>query len=257
MKLIDTHAHLSSSEFDSDRAEVLSRALKTCDALIDIGAGTSFDAYQKACQLAESSPQIYFTVGIHPHDADRLGHDAEIQSKIESFLSHPKCVAIGECGLDYYYKNSSPENQRTVFRTHLEWGRHTGLPLSIHTREAEEHSIEELKDYSGPAIFHCFTGTKRLAEFAIQKDFYISFSGIVTFKKAEELRQIFLSIPLHRIVIETDAPFLAPVPHRGKRNESSFLEHTARFLASLRGISYQEFAEQTSLNARRLFSLPE
>jgi len=253
-KLIDTHTHLSSKEFDSDRGDVLKRALQICEAVVDIGSGTSVDAFQRAMQFAESHPQIFFTAGIHPHDADAIGKNENILKEIEDLVQHPKCVAVGECGLDYYYKNSAPESQKEVFRWHLELAKKYSLPLCIHTRDAEADTKEILKDYSGPAIFHCFTGTQDLADFGVSKNFLISFSGIVTFKTAEDLRQIFLSLPMKNILVETDSPFLAPVPVRGKRNESAFIEHTARFLSEKRGISFDEFARTTSSNARALFS---
>ncbi len=253
MRLIDTHTHLSSADFDNDRNEVVSRALEVCDYLIDIGSGTSPDAFLKAKELSESQEKIYFTAGVHPHDADKIGNDPDIRFQIEKLSEHPKCVAIGECGLDYYYQHSSREKQIKTFEWHIGLARQKNLPLTIHTRDAEDDTKMILKDYSGPGIFHCFTGTQDLAKFGIQRGFMISFSGIVTFKKAENLQKVFLNIPLENIVIETDSPYLAPVPVRGKRNESSYVEHTARFLATLRGISFEDFSRQTSENALKVF----
>jgi len=252
--LIDIHTHLSAEEFDGDRSEVLTRALEVCDVLIDIGSGTSHEAFLRAKNLAESHPQVYFTAGIHPHDADKIGSDDSVLNQIEELLSHPKCVAIGECGLDYFYKNSSRDNQMKTFEWHIKKAEEFALPLMIHTRDAEKDTKDLLARYEGPAVFHCFTGTEDLALFGVAKDFLVSFSGIVTFKKAEDLRAIFLKLPLKNIVVETDSPFLAPVPMRGKRNESAFVKHTAEFLAHLAGLPFEEFAKQTSENAFRVFS---
>lgn len=254
MKPIDVHTHLSCEDFDADRSDVMARALAACDVLIDIGAGTSPDASERARKLSETYPQVYFTAGVHPHDAETLGINQEIREKILELAKHPKCVAIGECGLDYYYENSKPNVQMEVFRWHLEVAKATGLPLMIHTRDAEPDTIEILRDYPGHAIFHCFTGSDALADFGVSKGFYISFSGIVTFKNAEALRQTFLRVPLEHILIETDSPYLAPVPMRGKRNESSFLPHTAEFLAKLKGVDPLSFIGKTRDNSLKVFS---
>lgn len=253
MKLIDVHTHISSTEFDSDRTEVLERALQVCSHLIDIGAGTSPGAHLAAKGFAESVNEVYFTAGVHPHDAETLGVQTSIRSEIESLLSHPKCVAVGECGLDYYYDHSPKELQHEVFKWQIELADRFQLPLMIHTREAEEDTMKLLKNYDGRAIFHCFTSSQELANFGIEKNFFISFSGIITFKNAENLRQVFLNTPPENILIETDAPYLAPVPLRGKRNEASFIEHTAKFLSELKGMSLEEFSRLTTQNALRCF----
>ncbi|MDB5037636.1 MAG: TatD family deoxyribonuclease [Bacteriovoracaceae bacterium] len=254
MKLIDTHTHLSSEEFNDNRAEVVARALKVCDYIIDIGSGTSKNAFQRAKDLAEAHPEVYFTAGIHPHDAEALGKNEEILKEIESLLTHPKCVGVGEAGLDYFYKHSSREAQISVFKWHIKLAEKYKLPLTIHTRDAEEDTKDLLKNFEGPAVFHCFTGTQDLANFGLTKKIWISFSGIVTFKNAQDLRNVFLSLPLDRVLLETDSPFLAPVPMRGKTNESAFIEHTAKFLADLKKISLEELTNTTSKNALSLFS---
>lgn len=254
MKLIDTHTHLSSEEFSGNREEILTRAFEVCDYLIDIGSGTSPNAFEKAKALAESHPAIYFTAGIHPHDAERLGENEKILQEIERLMNHPKCVAVGECGLDYFYKHSSSEKQIQTFKWHIDLAKKYNLPLMIHTRDAEEDTKRLLGDYDGPAVFHCFTGSQELASFGIAKNFYISFSGIVTFKNADALRSVFLSSPMKNILVETDSPYLAPVPMRGKTNESSFIQHTAKFLATLKNLSFESFAEETSQNALSLFT---
>lgn len=253
MKPIDVHTHLSSSEFDADRDEVVARALETCEAFIDIGAGTSVDAFNRAKKLAESNPKIFFTAGIHPHDAEALGVDNETLKAIEEIVKHPKCVAVGECGLDYYYEHSPKDRQAQVFDWHKKLALKSNLPLMIHTRDAEDDTMTMLANYAGSAIFHCFTGTKKLAEFGVSKGFFISFSGIVTFKTASDLRETFSSLPIENILVETDSPYLAPIPMRGKRNESSFIAHTVRFLAELRGMSVDAFVKATRENSLRAF----
>lgn len=253
-KWIDTHTHLSSSDYDSDRTEVLKRAEDVCDYLIDIGSGMSLDAFEKSRLLAESHNSIYFTAGIHPHDADKLGTDTPTLNRLSELYSHPKCVAVGECGLDYYYKNSDIENQKRTFQWHIDQALKYRLPLMIHTRDAEADTMKLLEPYTGTAVLHCFTGTQSLADFAKSKGFFVSFSGIVTFKNADSLRNVFLSLPEDLLLIETDAPFLAPAPLRGKRNESAFIKHTAQFLANLRGISEDHFSSTLRRNSLKLFS---
>ncbi len=253
MKAIDIHTHISSSEYDNDRVEVLNRALSICDYLIDIGSGMSTDAFLKSQKFSSENERVYFTAGVHPHDADTAGQNAELRKNISQIVEDPKCVAVGECGLDYYYNNSVRSSQMDTFRWHINLAVEKNLPLMIHTRDAEGDTQDLLASYDGPAVFHCFTGTQELANFGIKKGFYISFSGIVTFKNAAALREVFLNTPLENIVIETDAPFLAPVPMRGKRNESSFIHHTAEYLAGIRGMDTQSFIEVTSQNALKLF----
>lgn len=254
MKLIDIHTHLSADDFASNRSEILERALKVCDYLIDIGSGTSPDAFDRARKLAEENPQVYFTAGIHPHDAATLGDDEKILKAIEELAAHPKCVAIGECGLDYYYQHSPRDAQAKIFDWHIRLAERSKLPLMIHTRDAEADTKSMLSGYPGKAVFHCFTGTQDLADFGIHKGFFVSFSGIVTFKNAQALRDVFMKTPSENILVETDSPYLAPVPMRGKVNESSFIEHTAKFLAGLKGIDLQWFTDLTSKNALGLFS---
>jgi TatD DNase family protein len=249
LKPIDIHTHLSSEGFEADRSEVLQRAIQACEYLIDIGAGTGERAHLAARDLADQFGSVYFTAGIHPHDAGTHGANSQIKKEIEELLSHPKCVAVGECGLDYYYDHSPREIQKEVFTWQMELARKFNLPLMIHTRDAEEDTMEMLSNFEGHAVFHCFTGSQKLADFGVRKGFRISFSGIVTFKNAQDLRQVFRSLPQDRILIETDSPYLAPVPMRGKRNESAFIEHTAEFLAKELGISVEDFLTVTRANS--------
>lgn len=252
-KWIDIHTHLSSPDFDQDRSDVMNRALETCSLLIDIGSGTSSDAFKRAMKLAESHSQVYFTAGVHPHDASSVLDATDLRAEIEKALEHPKCVAVGECGLDYYYQHSSREAQAEVFRWQIDLAKKYNLPLMIHTRDAEHDTIGALETFEGSAVFHCFTGSPSLADFGLRKGFYISFSGIVTFKKATDLQEIAKQIPLENLLIETDSPYLAPIPLRGKRCESSFVKHTAEFICELRGITADTLANQVQLNASRLF----
>lgn len=253
LQWIDTHTHLSSPDFDADRAEVLKRALQNCEFLVEIGAGTAENAPDRAKALSESHEAIYFSAGVHPHDAEKVESEKSLRESFLHYYSHPKCVAVGECGLDYFYDNSPREKQKEVFRWQIKIAEEVKLPLSIHTRDANEDTIELLKDYEGQAVFHCFTGSQELADFGVQKNFFISFSGIVTFKKAEDLRERLKSVPLENLLIETDAPYLAPIPHRGKRNESSFIEHTASFVAEQKNISVEKLQIQLRENSKRLF----
>ncbi len=253
MKVIDIHTHLTAKDYDEDRGAMIERALMTCDYLIDIGSGTSSRAFEDARKLADSHSRIYFTSGIHPHDADTVGQDMSLRNDLSAILSHNKCVAVGECGLDYFYNHSPREKQAEVFEWQIDLARKHNLPLMIHTRDAEDDTKASLSSYSGRGVFHCFTGTYDLAKFGVDRGFLVSFSGIVTFKNAQALREVFLALPMDTIVIETDSPYLAPVPMRGKRNESSFIGHTARFLADLRKIPLEDFIDQTSQNALRLF----
>jgi TatD DNase family protein len=249
MKPIDVHTHLSSKEFNEDRAEVMQRALETCDLLIDIGSGTGDRAHLESRELADQFESVYFTAGIHPHDAATHGRNDKLKREIEDLLSHPKCVAVGECGLDYYYDHSPREIQKEIFEWQISLAEKFNLPLMIHTRDAEDDTIEILSRFQGHAVFHCFTGTQRLADFGVQKNFRISFSGIVTFKTAEDLRKVARSLPKDRILIETDSPYLAPIPKRGNRNETSFIQHTAEFLAQELKMPTEQFVEQTRTNS--------
>ncbi|TVQ79080.1 MAG: TatD family deoxyribonuclease [Bradymonadales bacterium] len=251
---IDTHAHLSSDDFEKDRQEVLQRALETCEYLVEIGAGTAEDAPIRAKALAEENDRIFFTAGVHPHDAKEVSSEDNLRQVITPHFSHPKCVAVGECGLDYHYDNSPRDKQREVFSWQIGFAKEFSLPLSIHSREAEEDTKKALTDFDGQAVFHCFTGSWDMARFGVEKGFFISFSGIVTFKAAKDLQETVKKLPLENLLVETDAPFLAPIPMRGKRNESSFIEHTADFIAKLRGIDPQELSMKLKQNSLRLFS---
>jgi TatD DNase family protein len=256
---VDSHSHIEMDRFDSDRDETIQRALDAgVKIIVDVGNGdVAGDSHAGAFKLAGQYPFIFTTVGVHPHEA-RLLDDRLSDSLIE--MSHnSKVIAWGEIGLDYYYDNSPRDVQRAAFRKQLRCARERGLPVVIHTRDAEPDTIDILREeWSGaglPGIIHCFTGTRGLAEAAIEMGFYISFSGVVTFKKAGDLRETARHLPMDRILIETDSPFLAPVPFRGRRNEPAFVVHTARHIAELRDLSTDEIGEITSANFERIFRL--
>jgi TatD DNase family protein len=254
---IDSHAHIEGEEFDADREAVIRRALDAgVEIIVCVGDGeVARDSHAAAFRIAEEHSFIYTTVGVHPHEA-RLLND-EMNTKLEELSRHPKVIAWGEIGLDYHYDNSPREVQRDAFRKQLRMARDRGLPVSIHTREAEADTLEilgeEWKDSGLGGVIHCFTGTRKFAESAIELGFHISFSGVITFKNAEDLRETARALPLDRILIETDSPFLTPVPYRGRRNEPAYVVDTAERIAELRGMSLAEIGRQTSNNFIRLF----
>jgi TatD DNase family protein len=242
MSLIDSHCHLDGKPFAADRQAVIRRAREAgVDTLVAIGL-------QPAVELAEADENIYAVVGVHPHEAAQA-------SGLEAapLLSHPKVVAVGEIGLDYHYDFSPRDTQRAVFEGQLQLAAEANLPVVIHTREAWADTVAILKAH-GPrrGIFHCFSGGPAEAEEALALGFHLSFSGIITFPKAEDIREAARLAPLDRLLVETDAPYLAPVPFRGKRNEPAYIVHTARRLAELRGVSFDEIAALTTANWKRL-----
>ena len=251
--LVDSHAHLDDPRFDDDREAVIQRAWDAgVRKILTIGNGTGPDGMGCGIPLAENRDWIYTSVGVHPHDALKV--EERHYGLLKELAGHPKVLAIGETGLDYYYDNSPRETQREVFRRQLALARELNLPVIIHTRDADEDTISLLKEVgSSRGVIHCFTSGERLADFALEAGFYISFSGIVTFPKAQALAATASRVPLNRILVETDCPYLAPVPHRGKRNEPSFVADTARFVAATRGISTDELAASASANFHTLF----
>lgn len=253
--LIDSHCHLDFPELAADREGVLARARAAgVDAMVTIS--TRVKRFDEIRAIAEAHPQVWCSVGTHPHHADEeLDIFAEDLVRLSE---HPRCVAIGEAGLDYFYDNAPKEAQETGLRRHIEAARITGLPLVIHSRSADEHMGQVLRDEMGqgafPFLLHCFTGGVDLARTALELGGYISFSGIITFKNAEEIREVARFVPADRYLVETDAPYLAPVPHRGATNEPSFVAHTAAKVADVRGIDGQQLGRETTENFYRLFS---
>jgi len=258
---IDSHAHIESDDFDSDREQVIERALASgVEIIVNVGNGdVARDSHAKAIRIAEKYPFIYTTIGVHPHEARLLNDD--LAARLADLSGHSKVIAWGEIGLDYYYDNSPREVQRAAFRCQLQMARERRLPAVLHTRDAEADTLailnEEWQASELPGIVHCFTGTRTFAEAAIEIGFLISFSGVVTFKKAEDLKNTAVALPLDKILIETDSPFLAPVPYRGRRNEPAYVVETARCIADLRGIAVEEIGRVTTENFKRLFHLED
>ena len=257
---VDSHAHIDGEEFDADRDEVVARAREAgVRAILNVGTGDPHGGnFERAAAVAEKYDDVYAAAGVHPHDA-RLYDDAAERRLLDVLRGSVRMVALGEIGLDYHYDNSPREVQREVFARQLRLAREEGLPVIIHSREADEETAEilqrELGDSGTRGVMHCFGGGPSLAEAALALGFYISFAGNVTFKKAEALREVAAIVPLERLLVETDCPFLAPVPHRGRRNEPAYVVETARFLAELRGVRPEELGRATSGNFSRLFGI--
>ncbi len=257
---VDSHAHIDGAEFDADRDEVVARAREAgVRAILNVGTGDPHgDNFKRALSVAETYEDVYFAVGVHPHDA-KLYDDAAEQYVSDLLRGTSRALALGEIGLDYHYDHSPRDVQREVFARQLRLAQSLSLPVIIHSREADEETLEILgAEYAGASrggVMHCFGGGPALAEGALDLGFYISFAGNVTFKKAEALREIARTVPLERLLVETDCPYLAPVPHRGRRNEPAYAAATARFLAELRGVSDEEIGRATSENFSRLFGV--
>ena len=255
MKLIDSHCHLNYPGLAERQDEVLANARARGIAGF-LNISTRQKEWGEVVGVAERNDDVWATIGVHPHEADAhpdLGAAALIEA-----AAHPRVIAIGECGLDYFYDKSDRAAQRERFQAHIEAARATGLPLVVHTRDAEEDTAELLSREVGKGgitgVLHCFTGSAELARKALDLGFYVSISGIVTFKNAQELQETARTIPLERLLVETDSPFLAPVPNRGKTCEPAFVADTAAFLSDLRDEPLDELAEATSANFFRLFS---
>lgn len=253
--LIDSHCHLDFPNFTDDIDAVMERAHAAgVGAMLTIG--TTLAKAQQVIRVAERFPNVWCSVGIHPHEAEAEA-DVQAQTLIE-MSRHPRVVAIGETGLDYYYEHAPRAAQEVNFRAHIEASRTTGLPIIIHTRDADEDTsrilVEEMKKGPFPGLIHCFTSGPQLADLAVELGLSISFSGIITFKTAAQLREIAAKVPEDRILVETDSPYLAPIPHRGRRNEPAFVADTARVVAQVRGVGPAVLARQTTENFRRLFT---
>lgn len=253
--LIDSHCHLNYKGLIEDQQNVLERARGAGVGLM-LNIATRESEWDDVLGTALREPDVWATVGIHPHEADE--HPHVDTAKLIERAAHPRVVGIGETGLDYYYDHSDRERQQRSFRSHIAASRETGLPLIVHTRDAEDDTLAIMRDEMGKGpyggVIHCFTASGAFADAALALGFYISISGIVTFKNARDLQETAARLPLNRLLIETDSPFLAPVPHRGKPCEPAYVADTARFLATLRGEGEEELAAATSANFRSLFS---
>ena len=253
--LVDSHCHLDYPQLSGDLDGVLARAEDAgVGAMLTISVSLkTFDAVRA---IAEQHDHIFCTVGVHPHEAEK--EPDTVAQKLIELAQHPKVVGIGETGLDYFYEHSPRETQQMVFREHIAAARETGLPLIVHTRDADDDTASMLADEMGkgafPGLIHCFSSSAQLAEKAIDLGLYISISGIATFKAAQNLRDTITDLPLNRLLVETDAPYLAPVQHRGKNNEPSFVAHTAEKVAELQDITPEALATATTDNFFRLFT---
>ncbi len=250
--LIDSHAHLVSLE---NIPEILQRAQESSIEKI-VSISSDLPSTEATISLAEKYPCIFATTGVHPHSAETMSE--EVLLGIDRFAENDKVVAIGETGLDYFYMNSEKEVQIKSFTEQIHLGKKHRLPIIIHVRDAHEDMLEILRTESladTPGVIHCYTGDYDTAKKYLDLGFYISFSGIVTFKRSEELREAAKNIPADKILIETDSPYLAPVPHRGKPNEPSYVKYVAETIAEVRGVSFDEVAEITKANAERLFRI--
>jgi TatD DNase family protein len=252
--LVDSHCHLDFPDFDADRDAVMARA-RAAGVGTMVTISTRVRRFEAIKAIATRYERIYCSIGTHPHNADQeLDVSADDLARM---ADDPLVVAIGEAGLDYHYDNSPREAQAEGFRRHIEAARRTGLPLEIHTRDADIDTVAILEDEHArgafPAILHCYTGGRALAKRAVELGLYVSFTGVVTFKKSEALRDIAKAVPLDRLLVETDAPYLAPEPYRGKTNEPSYVVHTAATLAKVKGVSPAELAAATTDNFFRLF----
>ncbi|WP_224702403.1 TatD family hydrolase [Devosia aquimaris] len=253
--LIDSHCHLDFEAMANDLDGVLARAAAAGVSGV-VTISTHVDKFSTYAAIADRYPNVWCSVGTHPHHAD-----AELHITTDDLVrlsAHPRCVAIGEAGLDYFYDNAPREAQATGLRRHIAAARITGLPLVIHSRKCDDDMAAILREETGQGAFsfllHCFTAGVDLARTALELGGYISFSGIITFKNAEEIREVAKFVPADRYLVETDAPYLAPIPHRGASNEPAFVRHTAEKLAEVRGISLEQLGAETTANFARLFS---
>jgi TatD DNase family protein len=253
--LVDSHCHLDFPDFAAERDAVVERARASGVGLM-LTICTHLSRFEQVHAVAEAYPDVYCTVGVHPHHADEEGPLTSVDRLVE-LAGRSKVVGIGETGLDYYYNQSPREEQQENFRLHLRACRQTGLPAIVHTRDADEDTLRILTEEGAgqglKGLLHCFSSSRQLAEAAVQLGMYISFSGILTFKKTEELRETARALPLDRLLVETDAPYLAPVPLRGKRNEPAFVAHTAAVLAEVKGTDPAALAAATTRNFFTLF----
>lgn len=254
MKLIDSHCHLDSEQFDGDREGVIERAVAAgVERMLTIGSGDGPPDVEAAIRLADRYPMLYASIGVHPHDAAKA--TAETYRRLAELAVHPKVVAIGEIGLDYHYDYSPRDVQQDVFRAQLQVARDLQLPVVIHTREADDDTLAILREAGHPVhgVLHCFTGTTALATAGLALGLHVSFAGILTFPKAEPLRETARHVPLDRVLVETDSPFLAPVPYRGQRNEPAYVSRVLAALAHVHGIDALELARRTTANFHSLF----
>ena len=255
MMLVDSHCHLEYEGLAERQDDVLQNA-RSAGVTAFLNISTKRSEWDRVCETATRKVGVWASVGIHPHEADE--HRDLARSDLKSATDHPRVIGIGETGLDYYYEHSDRETQKSLFRTHIDVARETRLPLIIHTRDAEDDTLDilrtEMEQGAFPAIIHCFTASAEFGQSVLDLGLSISLSGIVTFKNAKSLQEFARIIPADRLLVETDSPFLAPVPNRGKTCEPAFVSDTARFLADLRNETIEQLAETTTANFFRLFA---
>lgn len=256
--MIDSHCHVSSSAFDEDREEVLDRAAQAgVTGVLDVGCWPTEAERERSVALSDRRPEVYSALAVHPHDVARA--EAGSLDHVREACAHPRVVAVGETGLDYHYDRSPRDVQRRWFQRFLELAGELDLPVIVHSRAADDDTAEILRELDAGAlrgVIHCFSGGPALADAALELGFSLGITGIVTYKQAEEVVDAARRCPLERLLVETDAPYLAPVPRRGRRNEPALLTHTVERLAELKGLPAEEVARATADNARRLFGLP-
>ena len=254
MRLIDTHAHLDFDDYNQDREEVFNRARKIgVEKIVNIGA--DLEGSQRAVELAEKHDYVFASVGIHPHEADTVNEQS--LAKIKALAGSLKVKAIGECGLDFYYDNSPREIQKDAFRKQLKLALELKLPVIVHSREAAAETLEiidQTGDFAENLIFHCYAYGPDEIEEIIKRDYYVAFGGLITFNSAQPIREALKKMPLNRILLETDAPYLTPAPKRGKRNEPAYLEHILKKAAEIKEISFEEMGRITTENAERIYN---
>lgn len=254
--MIDSHSHIYMDRFDEDRDGVINRAVQ-CGVTQLLQVGCNLEESRTVVELAEKHAGIYASVGVHPHDASTVNDD--VLDALEGLTSHPKVVSWGEIGLDYYYDNSPRDVQREAFRAQLKRAAALDLPVVIHTRDAEEDTLEIMTEtpIARGGHVHCFTGSGELAQKLLEMGYHIGFTGIITFKAAADLREVVRQVPLNRILIETDSPYLAPVPKRGKRNEPEFVQYVAQAVADLKEVTLEELITASSKNFYGLYGKPD
>ncbi|GLI55659.1 hydrolase TatD [Propionigenium maris DSM 9537] len=251
MKLIDSHCHLDNERFDSDRDEVLARIEERLEFAVNIGY--DLESSKRSVELAESHDYIYAVVGVHPTD---IGiYSDEVEAELEALAKHPKVLAVGEVGLDYHWMTDPKEKQQEIFRKQMEMARRVGKPVVIHTREATRDTLDILKEYPDVrGIVHCYPGSYESAA-EIMDNYYFGVGGVLTFKNSKKLKETVEKLPMDRIVIETDCPYLTPEPYRGKRNEPVYVEYIAQRIAEVKGISYEEVVRITNENTKKAYGM--
>jgi TatD DNase family protein len=255
--LIDSHSHIQGKDYVDDRDAVISRAAQAgVEKIIAVGGAGDMSSNIEAIALAERFPNIYATIGMHPHDAAVVS-EKDFQ-ELRRLTSHAKVIAVGETGLDYYYDHSPRDIQRRVFTRFIQMALDTGLPLVVHERDAAQEAAGLLRDEGAGklrGVIHCFTGNYDAARAYLDLGLYVSFTGIITFKNAEPLREVVRKLPLERMLVETDSPFLTPMPHRGRRNEPAYVRIVAETIASLKGLPLEKVADTTTANVLALFGI--